>query len=99
MPNLKKMQHNWSLVLAIAGAGLCGVANAGPMTWTDYYDFNPDRYLTAGDTAWIDHEITDGPNGFNTSTDDVSNYQLVFNLYDDRDTLWDSSEYAVAWLG
>ncbi|MES1263078.1 MAG: hypothetical protein ABUL69_01900, partial [Peristeroidobacter soli] len=80
MMNLKKMRAKWTAVLAVAGAGLCGVANAGPMTWTDYYDFNPDRYLTAGDTAWIDHDITDGANGFNTSTDDVSNYQLVFNL-------------------
>jgi hypothetical protein len=70
------------------------------MTWSDYYDFQPDRMLTQGDTAWINHDITDGPNGFNTHTDNITSYQLVFDLYDDAtDDRWSTKETAVAWLG
>lgn len=96
MTMFKKARAKWTALLAVAGAGLCGVANAGPMTWNDYYDFQPDRFLTAGDTALFTHDITDGANGFNTSTDNVTSYQLVFDLYDDQDR---SGELAVAWLG
>jgi hypothetical protein len=99
MTNIKKVSAKLTAVLAIAGAGMCGVANAGPMTWTDTYDFNPDRFLTQGDTVLFTHDITDGPNGFKSSTDDVSSYQLVFNLYDDQDTDRNGKEEAVAWLG
>jgi hypothetical protein len=98
MTNTKKAK--WTALLAIAGASLCGVANAGPMTWTDYYDFRPDVMLQQGDTKSFTHDITDGPNGFNRLTDDVSSYQLVFDLYDDKnDTTRNSKETAVAWLG
>jgi hypothetical protein len=100
MTNTKKPRAKWTALLALAGASLCGAAHAGPMTWTDYYDFRPDVLLGAGDTKLFTHDITDGPNGFNRLTDDVSSYQLVFNLYDDRyDSFWNSKETAVAWLG
>lgn len=89
MITLKKAK--WTALLALAGAGLCGTANAGSMTWTDYYDFNPDRLLTQGQSAQFTHDITDGANGFNASTDDVSFYSLVFDLYDDRDSLFDGT--------
>jgi hypothetical protein len=100
MTNTKKARAKWTALLAIAGASVCGVANAGPMTWTDYYDFRPDVLLGPGDTKSFTHDITDGPNGFNRNTDNVSSYQLVFDLYDDRyDGNKTSKETAVAWLG
>ena len=79
MTNFKKV------LLGIVGATLCGVASAGPMTWTDYYNFQPDRLVTAGNGVKFTHDITDGVNGFNAATDDVTAYGLVFDLYDDVD--------------
>lgn len=87
------------VLLGIVGATVCGVASAGPMTWTDYYNFNPDRYLKQGDTAIWTHDITDGANGFNWKTDDVSTYGLVFDLYDDQRDGKKEKEHALAWLG
>jgi len=99
MTNTKKTRARWTMLLAVIGTGLCGAANAGFMTWNDYYDFRPDRLLTQGDTVLFTHDITDGPNGFNRATDSVSSYQLVFDLYDDEYGKRDGKEEAVAWLG
>jgi hypothetical protein len=103
MTNFKKV------LLGIAGATICGVASAGPMIWTDYYNFQPDRLITAGNGVKFTHDITDGVNGFNDATDDVSFYGLVFDLYDDADGYRETNlELAVAsggaasayfWLG
>jgi hypothetical protein len=89
MTTLKKAK--WTALLAVAGAALCGTASAGSMTWTDYYDFNPDRLLTQGQEVKFTHDITDGPSGFNEATDNVSWYSLAFDLYDDRDSLFDGT--------
>jgi hypothetical protein len=80
----------WTAMLALAGASLAGVANAGPMTWTDTR--NENRLVTVFTPALFTHDITDGINGFNTATDDVYSYGLTFDLYDDRDL---SGEHAV----
>jgi hypothetical protein len=61
------------------------------MTWTDYYDFNPDRLISVGNGVTYTHDITDGASGFNASTDDISFYGLVFNLYDDQDSWRETS--------
>ena len=45
-------------------------ANAVPMVWTDYRDFNPDIKIRNGNTYPYYHDITDGSNGY-TPCDDM----------------------------
>ena len=58
-------------------------ANAVPMVWTDYRDFNPDIKIGNGGSYPYYHDITDGPNGYNPFQDVLVGYQLIVNLYDD----------------
>src|SRR5688572_28426194 len=58
-------------------------ANAVPMVWTDYRDFNPDIKITNGGSYPYYHDITDGSNGYNPFQDILTGYELAVNLYDD----------------
>ena len=41
MTKLTKTSAKWIASLAILGGSMGGVANAGPVTWTDFHDFTP----------------------------------------------------------
>jgi hypothetical protein len=58
-------------------------ANAVPMVWTDYRDFNPDIKIGNGGSYPYYHDITDGSNGYNPFQDILLGYQLTVDLYDD----------------
>ena len=83
MTKLTKTSAKWVASLAILGGSLSGVANAGPMSWTDYHDFTPDRLVTFWSPVVYTHDIS--VKGFNPGTDSVDSYSLSFNLYDDKD--------------
>lgn len=68
-------------------------ANAVPMVWTDYRDFNPDIKIGSGGSYPYYHDITDGPNGYNPFQDILVGYDLSVNLYDDGGN-WDGGEAA-----
>ncbi|MEO8019981.1 MAG: PEP-CTERM sorting domain-containing protein [Pseudomonadota bacterium] len=80
----------WIAPLAVLGASLGGVANAGPATWDDFHDFTPDRLVTIWSPAVYTHDITG--DGFIPGLDQVDSYSLTFNLYDDHDN---SPEFAL----
>ena len=83
MTKVTKTSAKWIASLAILGGSLCGVANAGPVTWTDFHDFTPDRLVTVFSPVVYSHDIT--LNGFNPGVDTVDSYSLSFDLYDDND--------------
>jgi hypothetical protein len=79
-----KLTRKWTAALAICAAGICGAANAGPMTWIDTVALHPAPLLTAytpDSEVTYTHVIED----FNTETDSVDEATLRFHLYDDRD--------------
>ena len=80
---MTKTSAKWVATLAILGGSLAGVANASPVTWTDFHDFTPDRLVTVLSPVVYTHDITD--EGFNPWSDQVDSYSLSFNLYDDND--------------
>jgi len=89
---MKLTTKKWTTAAAIIAAGLCGTANAGPMTWTDTVVLNPAPLLTAFTPTGLlsyTHLLED----FNTETDTVESFTLTFDLYDDGD--WES-EFALA---
>jgi hypothetical protein len=63
-----------------------GSAMAGPMTWTDVINFDPDVYIGWYDSFDYTHDITD--DGFNPilmgGGDLVWDYNLSISLYDDN---------------
>jgi hypothetical protein len=83
MTKLTKTSAKWIAAAAILGGSLSGVANAGPMSWSDYHDFTPDRLVTFFNPVVYTHDITAA--GFNPGADVVDSYSLTFNLYDDQD--------------
>ena len=80
---MTKTSAKWVASLAVLGGSLGGVANAGPMTWTDYYNFTPDRLVTILSPVIYTHNIADS--GFIPGVSQVDSYSLSFNLYDDQD--------------
>jgi hypothetical protein len=80
---MTKMSAKWVASLAVLGGSLGGVANAGPMTWTDYHNFTPDRLVTILSPVVYTHNIADS--GFVPGVSQVNSYSLSFNLYDDKD--------------
>lgn len=89
---MKLTTKKWTTAAAVIAAGLCGTANAGPMTWTDTVALTPAPLLTAfTPTSLLTY--THYLENFNTETDSVDSFTLTFNLYDDGD--W-ASEFAVA---
>jgi hypothetical protein len=80
---MTKLSAKWVATLAVLGCSLGGVANAGPVTWTDFHDFTPDRLVTFLSPVIYNHDIT--ADGFNPGSDTVDSYSLTFNLYDDQD--------------
>jgi hypothetical protein len=79
-----QMNKKWIATAAILGASLSGAAIAGPATWTDSYDFTPDRLVTIFTPVVYTHDIT-GSGEFVVGVDTVDSYSLSFNLYDDKD--------------
>jgi hypothetical protein len=73
----------WIASLAVLGGSLGGVANAGPVTWTDFHNFTPDRLVTILSPVIYTHDIT--TDGFNPGVDTIDSYSLSFDLYDDQD--------------
>jgi hypothetical protein len=73
----------WIASLAVLGASLGGVANAGPVTWTDFHNFTPDRLVTILSPVIYTHDIT--TDGFKPGVDSIDSYSLSFDLYDDKD--------------
>jgi len=80
---MTKTSAKWVATLAILGGSLGSAANAGPVTWTDFHDFTPDRLVSFFNPVIYSHDITD--DGFSSGFDQVDSYALTFNLYDDRD--------------
>lgn len=74
--------------LAILGAGFSAGASASPASWTDYYDFTPNRLVTVFSPVTYTHDIRDGANGFVVGTDTADSYSIKLNLYD-RDKDWE----------
>src|SRR5690349_2189957 len=68
--------------LAILGAGFSMSASASSTSWTDYYNFTPDRLVTVFSPVTYTHDIRDGANGFVVGTDSVDSYSIKVNLYD-----------------
>jgi len=91
MTKMTKTSAKWVASLAILG-GSMGVANAGPVTWTDFHDYTPDLLLNTFQTEFFTHDITDGVGGFNPGSDQIDSYSLTFDLYDDKDQ---ASEWAL----
>jgi len=89
MTKLTKTSAKWVASLAILGGSMGGVANAGPVTWTDFHDYTPDLLLNTFQTEWYTHDITDGVDGFNPGAYQIDSYTLTFDLYDDRDQAWE----------
>jgi len=85
MTKITRTSAKWVASLAIIGGSMGGVADAGPVTWTDFHDFTPDRLVTIFSPVVYTHDITDGVGGFNAGSDQVDSYWLTFDLYDDRD--------------
>lgn len=77
----------------VAALGLAGTANAAyvPATWTDTYDVGTGIYLGPGESYSYWHDITF--DGFNVGTDFVDDFLLTINLFDDKDSLWESLEF------
>jgi hypothetical protein len=80
---MTNMSAKWIASLAVLGGSLGGVANAGPVTWTDFHNFTPDRLVTIISPVIYSHDITG--DGFNPGVDQIDSYSLTFNLYDDQD--------------
>jgi hypothetical protein len=80
---MTNLSAKWIASLAVLGGSLGGVANAGPMTWSDFHDFTPDRLVNIFSPVVYSHDITG--DGFNPGVDQVDSYSLTFNLYDDQD--------------
>jgi PEP-CTERM motif-containing protein len=89
---MKLTAKKWTTAAAIVAAGLCGTANAGPMTWTDTVTLSPAPLLTAFTPSSV-LTYTHYLENFNTATDSVDSFSLTFFLYDDGDR---ASERAVA---
>jgi hypothetical protein len=89
MTKKTKTNAKWIASLAILGGSMGGVANAGPVTWTDFHDFTPDRLITTFHSELYTHDITGGAGGFNPGSDQVDSYSLTFDLYDDRDQAYE----------
>ena len=87
-----KLTKKWTTAAAICAVGICGTANAGPMTWTDTVNLTPAPLVTAFTPDAV-LTYTHFIEGFNTATDSVTNFTLTFNLYDDQDR---ASEHAIA---
>jgi hypothetical protein len=94
MTKLTKTSAKWVASLAILGGSMGGVANAGPVTWTDFHDYTPDLLLNTWQTEWFTHDITD--NGFNSGAYHIDSYTLTFDLYDDRDNAWEWALFSQA---
>lgn len=81
-----------SLTRALIGLaaliGLGGTAQAAyvPATWTDSYDVGTGIYLDTGDSYAYTHDIT--LDGFNPSSDLVTDFKLTLNLFDDAQDQW-----------
>ncbi|MCE5274964.1 MAG: PEP-CTERM sorting domain-containing protein [Syntrophaceae bacterium] len=69
------------IVAVIVLSCLAGAAWAIPWTWTD--TVNPDPDIFIGPSYSYVHDITD--TGFNPGSDNVDNFSLAINLYDDGD--------------
>ena len=80
---MKLTTKKWTTAAAICAAGLCGAANAGPMSWTDTVNLTPAPLLTAF-TPDFQLSYTHYIEGFNTATDTVDSFTLTFHLYDDE---------------
>jgi hypothetical protein len=85
-----RISKNWRMGMRVFKGLLATVllagsfaANAVPMVWTDYRDFNPDIKIGNGSSYPYSHDITDGSNGYNPFQDILLGYQLAVNLYDD----------------
>jgi hypothetical protein len=89
MTKMTKTSAKWVASLAILGGSMGGVANAGPVTWTDFHDYTPDLLLNTLQTEWYTHDITDGVDGFNAGAYQIDSYTLTFDLYDDQDRSWE----------
>ena len=79
-----KLTKKWTTALAVCAAGICGTANAGPMSWTDTVNLTPAPLLTAYTRDAV-LTYTHTIEGFNTATDTAYDYTLTFNLFDDGD--------------
>ena len=83
---MKLTTKKWTTAAAIVAAGLCGTANAGPMTWTDTITLTPAPLLTAPFFTDDGHlSYTHYLENFNTATDTATSISLTFDLYDDGD--------------
>jgi hypothetical protein len=87
---MKLTKKKWTMAAAIVAAGLCGSANAGPMSWTDTVSLTPAPLLTAFTSSALltyTHYLED----FNTATDSVDSFTLTFQLYDDGDLAYEQA--------
>ena len=87
---MKVTTKQWANAAAVIGAGICGAANAGPMTWTDTVDFTPDRLVTTHAPAIYSHTLEN----FTPGVDTVDSYSLTFNLYDDKDKDFEAAVFS-----
>ena len=83
--NLKK---NLVATAALLAIGASGTAYAVPAVWTD--TLTPNEHVSFLETVELNHQL----DGFNVGSDLVTNYSLVFNLYDDKHD--SRNEYEVA---
>jgi hypothetical protein len=81
---MKLTTRKWTTAAAIVAAGLCGTANAGPMSWTDTVNLTPAPLLTAFTSSSL-LSYTHYLENFDTATDSVDSFTLTFHLYDDGD--------------
>lgn len=87
---MKLTRLKMAATVALLGMGFSGAASAVPMTWTDYYNFVPDRLVTERSPVYYTHDIRDangGTPGFVAGVDQVDFYTLTLNLFDDGDWL------------
>jgi hypothetical protein len=83
----------FSLILVFA---LTGGANAAPITYVDTIDWNPNSYISAGNTFSYFHNIKD--DGFTPSLCEggICSYELEIALVDDdKDSWWELCEVAL----
>jgi hypothetical protein len=94
MTKMTKTSAKWVASLAILGGSMGSVANASPVTWTDYHDYTPDLLLNTFQTELFTHDITDGVGGFKAGLDQIDSYSLTFDLYDDKDQAFEWALFA-----
>jgi hypothetical protein len=75
---------------------LCGAAMATPYTWTDTYDRK--TYIGDYESFYYYHDLTDGPNGYQSGQDQIYSYTLTISLQDDNDKSMEWAYILSGWI-